>query len=144
MAPPSVSVLPSTITATGAGSITPPSPSPSVFQRRRTSPPKNSSLGEVMMNKMFSGKFLSVAAAAVLFLPLQSQAEDVNWAALNPEVAGATNTNSSSECLECHEEFMQTFAYSIHGRSLPNGGCESCHGPMSKHIEAPRQEPALV
>ena len=75
---------------------------------------------------------------------LAQAGEPVDWAGLNPEIQGATYTNSSTECLECHEEFMQKFTYSIHGRALPNGGCESCHGPMSKHMEAPRQQPALV
>lgn len=95
------------------------------------------------MNKSFT-KFLFVAVSAALFLPLQLQARDVNWAELNPDVKGATYVNNSSKCLECHEEFMQKFAYSIHGRSLPNGGCENCHGPMSKHLEAPRQKPVLT
>lgn len=90
---------------------------------------------------------ITLAVAGILLGQLTAPAlagEPVDWAGLNPEVQGATNTNSSSECLECHEEFMQKFAYSIHGRALPGGGCESCHGPMSKHMEAPRQKPALV
>jgi hypothetical protein len=90
---------------------------------------------------------LTLAVAGILFgqlaIPVQA-GEPVDWASYNPEVQGATYTNSSSECIECHEEFMQKFTYSIHGRSLPGGGCESCHGPMSKHMEAPRQKPALV
>jgi DmsE family decaheme c-type cytochrome len=79
-----------------------------------------------------------------MFSGLSQAAEAVDWESLNPAVRGSTYTNSSSECLECHEEFMQTFAYSIHGRALPGGGCESCHGPMSKHMDAPRQQPPLV
>ena len=86
-----------------------------------------------------------LVAVAILFQPaITGAAEKVDWGALNPEVKGATNTNNSGECLECHEEFMQTFTYSKHGRALPNGGCESCHGPMSKHMDEPRREPALV
>ena len=66
----------------------------------------------------------------------------IDWAALNPNVKGATFVNSSEKCLECHEEYIRTFAITKMGRSLPNGGCESCHGP--KHLDAPRQKPALV
>jgi len=70
--------------------------------------------------------------------------KDIDWFALNPEISGATFVKSSSECVECHEEYMRTYAQTTMGRSLPNGGCESCHGPMSKHLDAPRQKPALV
>jgi DmsE family decaheme c-type cytochrome len=38
---------------------------------------------------------------------------------------------------------MQSFAINKHGINLMQD-CESCHGPMSKHMEAPRRKPALV
>ena len=68
----------------------------------------------------------------------------IDWEALNPDIKGATYTKSSSECVECHEEYIRTYAMTKMGRALPDGGCESCHGPMSKHMDAPRQKPALV
>lgn len=83
-------------------------------------------------------------AAALLFHSGTAAATDVDWAALNPAVKGATFVNSSEKCVECHEEYMRTFAMTKMGRTLPDGGCESCHGPMSKHLESPRQEPPLV
>ena len=68
----------------------------------------------------------------------------IDWEALNPDIKGATFVKSSEKCLECHEEYIRTYAMTKMGRTLPNGGCESCHGPMSKHLDAPRQKPALV
>lgn len=68
----------------------------------------------------------------------------IDWEALNPDIKGATFVKSSTECVECHEEYIRTYAMTRMGRALPDGGCESCHGPMSKHLDAPRQKPALV
>lgn len=93
---------------------------------------------------------LHLAAATAILVSVVNfgaQAEDkgiIDWAALNPDIQGATYVNSSEQCLECHEEYIRTYAQTKMGRSLPNGGCESCHGPMSKHLDAPRQKPALV
>lgn len=101
------------------------------------------------MNTRFLKRYQIVAAAILLQLcatgaMAADKAKEVNWAAFNPDITGATFVESSTECLECHEEYMRTFAMTSMGRSLPNGGCESCHGPMSKHLDAPRQKPALV
>ena len=96
------------------------------------------------MNKLFSCLCLPVAAVVALTMSLPSRAAAVDWAKLNPELSGAVSVPGSSECLECHEDYMRTYARTTHGRALPDGGCESCHGPMSKHIEAPRKEPPLA
>ena len=85
-----------------------------------------------------------VFAAAMFFHMGTAAAKDVDWEALNPALKGATFVNSSEKCVECHEEYMRTFGMTKMGRTLPNGGCENCHGPMSKHLDAPRQEPPLV
>jgi len=88
---------------------------------------------------------IKLVLATVLFGYLGvTGAADADWKSLNPELESAILINDSSECLDCHEEHMQTFAMTRHGRSLPGGGCESCHGPMSKHLDAPRRDPALV
>jgi DmsE family decaheme c-type cytochrome len=91
---------------------------------------------------------LMVAATILLQLGMTGAiAEDkgiIDWEALNPDIKGATFVKSSEKCLECHEEYMRTYAITKMGMTLPDGGCESCHGPMSKHLDAPRQKPALV
>ena len=74
-----------------------------------------------------------VLAIVMIFQTGFALARDVDWAALNPEINGATFINKSSECNECHEEHIRTFAMTKHGRSLPQGGCESCHGPGSMY-----------
>jgi DmsE family decaheme c-type cytochrome len=100
------------------------------------------------MNRRFFKLHLMEAAAILLLLGVTGAiAEDkglIDWAALNPDIKGATFVKSSGECVECHEDYMRTYAMTRMGRALPDGGCESCHGPMSKHLDAPRQKPALV
>lgn len=104
------------------------------------------------MNTRLSKLFQIVAAVALLQLGvtgamaagMEISDNKIDWAALNPDLKGATFVKSSEQCLECHEEYMRTFALTKMGMALPNGGCESCHGPMSKHLDAPRQKPALV
>ena len=100
------------------------------------------------MNIRFFKLHLLVVTAILLQLGVsRAIAEDkglIDWEALNPDIKGATFVKSSKECVECHEEYIRTYAMTKMGRALPDGGCESCHGPMSKHLDAPRQKPALV
>jgi DmsE family decaheme c-type cytochrome len=101
------------------------------------------------MNTRFLELFKIAAAVTLLYLSVTGvmaadKAKEIDWAAFNPDIKGATFVKSSTECLECHEDYMRTYALTKMGRSLPSGGCESCHGPMSKHLDAPRQKPALV
>jgi len=79
-------------------------------------------------------------------------AADVNWASIVPELEGATYVKDTTECEECHEEYMATYGNTVHGRifrlNLKNDkdaiDCENCHGPMSKHLDAPRKKPPLL
>jgi hypothetical protein len=66
----------------------------------------------------------------------------VDWVALNPAFADATYVNDKNTCFECHEEEMRSYDHTVHAAALTfasdsekGGGCETCHGPRSKHNE---------
>jgi predicted CXXCH cytochrome family protein len=59
-----------------------------------------------------------------------------------PEVPGASFAGDRA-CMECHTAQFKTFSLSPHGRLhvrdarlTGQGGCESCHGPGSLHIQS--------
>ena len=59
-----------------------------------------------------------------------------------PEIPGATFVGNAG-CMYCHANYVRNFAASPHARlhtdqaaMAGQSGCESCHGPGSKHIEA--------
>ena len=58
-----------------------------------------------------------------------------------PQIAGATFVGSDS-CATCHEKITKKFATADHarlkapGKNAVDAGCESCHGPGSKHVES--------
>ena len=68
----------------------------------------------------------------------------VDWAKINPALNGATSAGSISSCLDCHEDYIKSFAKTKHaryfktkmGKSLAES-CESCHGPASAHLAEP-------
>ena len=72
----------------------------------------------------------------------------VNWSDLQPGLMGAEYLQDTSTCPECHEEYINSFNHTKHGRvfgispqnDLQKRNCEACHGPMSKHLDAPRRE----
>ena len=57
-----------------------------------------------------------------------------------PTIEGAEYVNDDELCVQCHEAYAKTFKDNVHR----GGGCESCHGPSSKHLETRGKEPGLV
>ena len=68
----------------------------------------------------------------------------VDWGKINPALNGATSSSSISSCLDCHEDYIKSFARTKHaryfkkkmGKSLAES-CEFCHGPTGAHVAEP-------
>ena len=81
-----------------------------------------------------------VAAAALVGFFLSS-CSSVRRAVMVPlEIEGATFVGNKS-CSDCHTNLARVFSVSPHGRFYKDDvkwagltGCESCHGPGSKHV----------
>jgi len=95
----------------------------------------------------------ATAALALLFgwsaAGAKTPKRAVDWAALDPAFQGATFVNDPETCRTCHESDMEKYAGTTHARVFARmppketGDCESCHGPRSKHVEAPSDELAF-
>lgn len=98
------------------------------------------------------------AAVVVAELILSSCATVQRTVLAPPEIDGATYVGNKV-CAECHATVTRGFSASVHARLHFEGspmagqsGCESCHGPASKHVQSgggrgrfivnPRQDPA--
>lgn len=70
----------------------------------------------------------------------------VDWVRLNPAFAGATFVNDAETCLTCHDDRRTSYLETRHAKASVASsrgntvGCESCHGPRSKHVENPTAE----
>jgi DmsE family decaheme c-type cytochrome len=58
-----------------------------------------------------------------------------------PKIQGAEYVNDDEICANCHGIYAKTFA---EGNVHRGEGCEACHGPASKHVEARGKEPGLI
>jgi len=94
--------------------------------------------------------FRAVCALAMLFIvlflgggPIHAGPK-VDWGKINPRINGANSSSSIKGCLDCHEDYIKSFAKTKHalyfkkklGKPLVES-CESCHGPMSAHASEP-------
>lgn len=67
-----------------------------------------------------------------------------------PHIPGAVFVGNQA-CYECHTNYSHAFQGNVHFRvqadvqKLPGGtSCESCHGPGSRHAEAPRERAQFI
>jgi predicted CXXCH cytochrome family protein len=87
----------------------------------------------------FAGVVLGAAAVGLVWLLNSCSTPDDTLSAI-PQIEGATFVGDKA-CLDCHANITRAFPASPHARlhldkSQMTGqyGCESCHGPASKHI----------
>ncbi len=83
-------------------------PATTLFWRPKTSLPANWREGK----QLWSPRQMPVQRTALPLLP-------------NASLAGL-----DAQCLLCHETYVTAFSSNVHRRE----GCESCHGPASRHI----------
>ncbi len=84
---------------------------------------------------------IALAGAALVFVASAAAAGGVAWPALDPAFEGATFVGDDTLCAACHEESIQPYEQTRHGQVFRSGaapgGCESCHGPRSRHVDDP-------
>jgi predicted CXXCH cytochrome family protein len=95
-----------------------------------------------MRRRIWNAGTVWTTLGAVLVLLALSCSKFGRTTVAPPEVDGAAFVGNHA-CLECHTNITRSFPASAHGRVhfegaklLGQTGCESCHGPASKHIEA--------
>jgi DmsE family decaheme c-type cytochrome len=74
-------------------------------------------------------------------LALGAVALAVAWSSpLRGQEGAAAAEPVGAACADCHDEVVQAFASSVHGREYRHGSsagtCQSCHGDATAHIEA--------
>ncbi len=88
----------------------------------------------------WNARLLLAAGLAVLALLVDSCSTTERTAVSVPTIEGATFVGDKV-CLDCHANISRGFPASAHGRlraehgkMAGQNGCESCHGPASKHV----------
>jgi DmsE family decaheme c-type cytochrome len=95
------------------------------------------------MKKTF--KVACLMGIAWASLPVLAQAEEIDWAALNPAFAEAAYVTDKETCIGCHADSIDAYHKTVHGLTFQHGAkgalqardCEACHGPRSEHVNAP-------
>ena len=98
-----------------------------------------------LLTVLVMGLFLVGLGACTSMKETKKQAENAKI----PVIEGAKYVGSEA-CADCHEDLVNSFKDTIHGRiaafetkpSMEVAGCEACHGPASKHVE--EEDPAYI
>lgn len=103
---------------------------------------KNRSFTERRKTSPGRGRVLAVMFAGLALLMAAISCSTVNrMAVVLPDIPGARYIGSK-ECEQCHGEIYKSFQTADHARLIAlganglNAGCESCHGPCSRHSDS--------
>ncbi len=102
-------------------------------------------------------RFWSLAAALTFVLALVLATTSVQTAPAAPQAktqTGAQKTPAAEyvgadTCLGCHEDLNRTVVNTVHGKAAhplspaAAQGCETCHGPGSRHVEDPSDDTSI-
>lgn len=93
-----------------------------------------------ILGRWLAGIAPGAAGALALLLLLTSCSTEEGMVSAIPQIEGATFVGDKA-CLDCHANITRAFPASPHARlhleksaMAGQSGCESCHGPASKHI----------
>ena len=102
------------------------------------------------MSKQLTSTLIVVLSSLFfyLFFPTVLNAAPLDWGTLQPNLKGlpfiadSGNPADETECLLCHEKYIQAFGKTKHAQALFDGQpgklgstCETCHGPLGRHLK---------